>query len=156
MRHGDADYGGSDRDRNLSDLGIAQAQAAGRALMCLGMRPGLICTSELSRAKETGDEIKKYFQDAEMISSEYLSPDSDQRQIVRSLQSWQQGTILLVGHEPHLSGLISLLAAGSRAGRIVISRGAIAVIDFEGGVSYGSGNLRMLLQSGDLRLIGNE
>jgi phosphohistidine phosphatase len=152
-RHGDAEYGIDDASRELSGIGIEQAGRAAKTLLFLQIVPEIIFCSPLCRSKQTAEEIKKVFPPIDLITSEHLTPLSDHRQILEILRSSHYNTVLLVGHEPHLSTLISLLTTGTRHGKFIISKGGITVIHFEGSVSVGNGALRLLLQSDEIKNI---
>ncbi|MBA4311966.1 MAG: phosphohistidine phosphatase SixA [Chlorobiaceae bacterium] len=153
IRHGDAEPGLDDSTRDLSDLGIEQSGWAAKILLGLQIVPEIIFCSPLCRAKQTAEEIRKVFPQPDLITSEHLTPLSDHRQILEILVKLRCNSVLLVGHEPYLSILISLLTTGTRHGRFIISKGGIAVIHLDGSVSAGNGALRLLLQSDEIKVI---
>ncbi|MBI5021511.1 MAG: phosphohistidine phosphatase SixA [Ignavibacteriales bacterium] len=155
VRHGDAKPGIDDASRELSDLGIEQAVRAAQTLLGLQLIPDVIISSPLCRAIQTAVEVGKFFPGIDLITSEHLTPSSDHRHIFEILRSLQHKTVLLVGHEPHLSTLISLLITGTRYGKFIVSKGGIAVIHLEDSVSAGNGALRLVLQSDEIKNIQN-
>ncbi|MEI7692637.1 MAG: histidine phosphatase family protein, partial [Actinomycetes bacterium] len=58
LRHGDAEPHGTrdDHDRKLSERGVEQARAAGKALAALGFEPTAVLTSPKVRARDTAAE----------------------------------------------------------------------------------------------------
>src|SRR5204863_8975664 len=57
VRHADAAPGEPDELRRLTPEGRDQARAVGERLAARGIRPGIVLTSPLLRARETGDAI---------------------------------------------------------------------------------------------------
>jgi phosphohistidine phosphatase SixA len=70
------------------------------------------------------------------------------------LREREEQSIALVGHEPYLSSLASLLCAG-REGRLLLKlkKGAVANLDFEDSVVPGSACLRWSVSPGILRRV---
>jgi phosphohistidine phosphatase SixA len=59
--------------------------------------------------------------------------------------------VLLVGHEPHLSALLSLLVNGKTYSHIEIKKGSLALVETPAPIEKGKGVLRWLL---NLDLLG--
>jgi len=147
LRHGDA-FGaghGDDASRELSTLGEEQARAQGRALQSCAVKPDVIIASPLVRAQQTAAIARRETGCGIMRTSEHLTPTADHRNIVQELNSLKIECVLLVGHEPHLSTLISLLITGSRMAGIEMEKGSLACVEVDGPVKYGRGKLAWLL-----------
>ena len=106
MRHGIAEEvstTGRDRDRVLTDDGKENSGEAGKALRKLGVKLDVIFSSPYPRAWQTAEEA------LQAISS----------------ASKGKASVMVVGHEPILSQLISLLLSGSSSLSIAMKKGAV-------------------------------
>ena len=158
LRHGDArDPGsGDDASRQLSAFGETQARVQGMALKLLGMFPETILVSPLVRARQTAEIVQHVIGCGTISLSEHLTPSSDHRNIIREVNALGMDRILLVGHEPHLSALISLLVTGSRAAQIEMEKGSLACVGVSAQLKFGDGTLEWILPAAEsLALLGS-
>jgi phosphohistidine phosphatase len=126
LRHGDAESHGSrpDFDRRLSDRGERQSRAAGRALARLGVRFEHVFTSPRVRALDTARLVCAEL-GLEPVVHVPLGGGFDEREAAELLAATPEGgTLLLVGHEPDLSGLVAALTSA----RIEMKKGGLAAI----------------------------
>jgi phosphohistidine phosphatase len=114
LRHGDAIQSSSlhDSERPLSELGEQQAAAVGEYLKTLTTPPTAILSSPLVRAMQTAEAVRRSLNIQEIQTSEYLVPGTRKEQLIDQLNQLHPDSVLLVGHEPHLSQTISLLLTG--------------------------------------------
>jgi len=106
----------------------------------------ILATSPLTRARETAEIIGEVFEIEQPEITNSLDPDSS----LEDFQQWcalyaEKNVVAVVGHEPHLSSLVTWLISGKRDPRIELKKGGVAMIDFEGGAQHDSGTLRWLL-----------
>jgi phosphohistidine phosphatase len=126
LRHGDAEPHGTraDFERRLTDRGERQSRAAGRAFARLGVRFEHVFSSPRVRALETARLVCAEL-DLEPIIHEQLSGGFDERHADELLAATGAGSALLVvGHEPDLSGLVAALTSA----RIEMKKGGIAAV----------------------------
>jgi phosphohistidine phosphatase len=126
LRHGDAEPHGTraDSERRLTDRGEHQSLAAGRAFARLGVRFEHVFTSPRVRAFETARLVCAEL-DLEPIVHEPLSGGFDERDADKLLAATAaSGALLVVGHEPDLSGLVAALTSA----RIEMKKGGIAAV----------------------------
>ena len=126
LRHGDAEPHGTraDFERRLTDRGERQSRAAGRAFARLGVRFEHVFSSPRVRALETARLVCAEL-DLEPIVHEPLSGGFDERHADELLAATGAGSALLVvGHEPDLSGLVEALTSA----RIDMKKGGIAAV----------------------------
>ena len=126
LRHGDAESHGSrpDFERRLTARGERQSRAAGRALARLGVKFDHVFTSPRIRALDTA-RLACAELELEPVVHEPLSGGFDERDAAELLRSTApNGVVLLVGHEPDLSGLVAALTTA----RIEMKKGGVAVI----------------------------
>jgi phosphohistidine phosphatase len=148
LRHGDAVTNAfDDASRTLSPLGEEQVRCMARLLKKLNVRfDGILC-SPLTRAQQTACIAMDTLGGNDVTITEHLLPTSDHRQIFNQLngQSWE--SVLLVGHEPHLSTLISLLVSDSRNARVEMKTSGLALCTASSPVEKGNGVLRWIVNS---------
>lgn len=124
LRHGPAGdkeawarAGKDDFDRPLTAEGKRKTKAAVKGLKKLVTSIQRIRTSPLRRALQTARILKDAFPEAKLTETDELRPKQPSSRLLSSLKKESGGTVALVGHEPHLSGLIgSLLGATVRLG----------------------------------------
>lgn len=131
LRHGDAVDSPyyQDSDRPLSDLGKRQAQAVGRFLHTAHIKPDLILTSPLVRAKETGEIVKDLVGAEGFMTTPVLASGVNLRDCVKEINNHSLPSLLLVGHEPQLSGLISVLTGGDEQFRVDMAKATLACLE---------------------------
>ncbi len=120
LRHAKAanPEGTADRDRPLTDRGHADAAAAGAWLNAGGLRPDLVLCSPSRRTKQTWHGVALGLSEAPQVQYDEAIYGGSVRSllaVVRSADS-DAATVLLIGHNPGLSELSSLLepASGDR------------------------------------------
>jgi phosphohistidine phosphatase len=141
LRHGvaaDRTPGGfaSDADRLLTDRGREKSRLEAIGMRGLGLSFDLILTSPLLRARQTAQIVAQaYGLENEILITQALAPGSGfdekldaEAPIVRELNDHQFDSALLVGHEPDLSELASLLLTGSPGLNIQFKKGALCAI----------------------------
>jgi phosphohistidine phosphatase len=117
LRHGVAvphgTEGIADDDRPLTPKGERRVRQVARGLNRLRLKLDRIVTSPLPRARRTAEITADVLDVAFLLEeAEVLRPSSLPEAIRDWLASRSEARIMLVGHNPHLSGLLSLLATG--------------------------------------------
>jgi phosphohistidine phosphatase len=121
LRHGDAeDGGGDDAARRLTAKGERQARAAGRALARLGAEIDACLASPKVRAADTARLTCESLGLEPETAVELRGGDFDALELAMG-----RGDVLLVGHEPDLSGEVARLT-GARA---KLRKGGLAIVD---------------------------
>jgi len=127
LRHGKADWldwKGSDDDRPLNDEGVKEMRIVAAALNRLKMTPDFILSSPLPRALKTAEIVAKEL-DLPVAEQASLSPGFDRRKCDALLASQAGADVVMVGHEPDLSGIVRSLTGG----RVKFSKAATAAIE---------------------------
>jgi phosphohistidine phosphatase len=146
MRHGDAlPVADTDASRPLSSLGERQSVLVGTAMKHLGISVDILLCSPLERARQTAGKIQEIIPVQKFILTDHLTPASDHRNIFNELQSFQSESIMCVGHEPHLSIMVSMLISGSRNARIAIVKASLACLEVSRPVLPGRGVMKWLI-----------
>jgi phosphohistidine phosphatase len=151
--------GRSDDLRPLTDDGRAKMRRAADGLRSVAPEVDLIAASPLVRAKETAEIVAGALDVDELVTIEALRPEAPYEELVNWAASKDGGAdadvIAIVGHEPHLSGLITWLMTGSDDSRLDLKKGAAVLLSFDDGVRRGEGTLQWALAPGHLRRLGD-
>lgn len=100
-----------DPHRHLTDHGRAQARALGDRLRWHDCTPSVVWTSPLVRAVQTAELVLAVVGGAVPVRAEpALAPGADVRPLVQRLAAAGVTSVALVGHEPILSGIGSILS----------------------------------------------
>lgn len=161
MRHAiaeDHSASGRDRDRELTREGQEKTRLAASSLRAIGVKLELVLTSPYSRAHETARLVAEGLKlERRLEICEALACGGATLEVVREVEkrSSKAERILLVGHEPDLSQLISLYIAGGMGARVLMKKGSIAKITFELEPTPGEGTLEWLLAPKQLVALGS-
>jgi phosphohistidine phosphatase len=133
MRHGKAEHtrqGHNDTDRKLTKKGREEIIAVADWMTVRGLQFDLIAASPLARAQETAAIIADRLHEADkLITWDVLVPGGNPDTVCGEIERHADaGAILLVGHEPLLSSLISRIIAGHVGAGIFMTKGALAKI----------------------------
>jgi phosphohistidine phosphatase len=126
-----------------------------KAFKKIGIKFDAILTSPLKRAQQTADLVASQFKDQKkMRQLQELSPEGSKSDLYHTLSSFKEGTsILVVGHNPYLSEMISEVVTDGKYGRIDIKKGGIARIRVTNATPKFKGELRWLLTPRLLKLM---
>jgi phosphohistidine phosphatase len=120
LRHAEAADGAPDDQRPLTDRGVTQAEAAGRALLQLGENIDVCLTSPKLRAVQTAERACEPLGIPVRIEPGLSGEPVDLHRLTAGL-----GDVLLVGHDPSFSLLIhDLTGAQAR-----MKKGGLAAIN---------------------------
>jgi phosphohistidine phosphatase len=139
LRHGLAVERGTpgfkdDSTRPLLPKGKKQLKKTARAMREMDLEFDLILSSPYLRAKETAEIIAAGLKGKQRLKfSNALAAEKEPLHLVGELQKIKPPpkTILLVGHEPFLSRLISLLATGGPDLHLDFAKGGLCKLDVE-------------------------
>ena len=145
--------GMADDDRPLTPEGEKKFEGAARGLAEAAPRPDAILSSPLPRAWRT----------AEIAAAAFgkLTPRKAQALVSGRLADLEgalsgygpDATVALVGHEPHLSGLLGELLGSRTADRLAFKKGGAALVEVPGRLAEG-GQLVWFLTPKLLRALG--
>ena len=115
LRHGEAGMNfPSDFERELTNGGVDASLSIGAFCRKTNITFTNVISSPLIRAKQTAQEIVKYFSIIQIEESEFLTPDSDPKNLFNFLRSFTSDSrVLLVTHEPFIGTCISALISGA-------------------------------------------
>jgi len=151
LRHAEAEPHGArpDPERRLTQRGEQQARAAGAALALLDPGFQAVLFSPKARARQTAELAAEQWTPAgrEVLREhDRLAAGFDGAQALDALaETGADGRLLVVGHEPDLSGVVADLTGG----RIDLKKGGLAVVRLEGV----GGELAVLMRPRELALL---
>jgi phosphohistidine phosphatase len=151
LRHGEAGNRLSsvnkDFGRDLTVSGRTTMEEVANSINGLKFVIDKIATSPLPRAKESAEIVAKALnKERDLEVWDELKPEGQTADLYRRLSKLKgESSILLVGHEPYLSGLISELISGSKGGRIILKKSGMAKVVVVSLGTKPSGQLKWLL-----------
>jgi phosphohistidine phosphatase len=151
LRHAEAEPHGTraDAERRLTPRGKRQAQIAGRALARSAAAFDAVLVSPKERARRTAEIAAAEWDPVQSERLELYPPLADGFDAAQARQALEQqgedGRLLLVGHEPDLSGIVHELSGA----QIDLKKGGLAMVRLAGA----GGELALLLRPRELALI---
>lgn len=142
LRHAKAqpDAPRGDKRRRLTNRGLRDARAVAEIVAALDSPPDLVLTSDAKRARQTAELVAKAPQREPLL---YGNDAPALLDFVRELPD-DAGSVMLVGHNPSLESLCSVLADSPEVGHLPTAGLAHLDLDVDRwrDVSPGTGRLR--------------
>jgi phosphohistidine phosphatase len=110
VRHAESARLEPDELRPLTSAGREQARALGKQLAAAGVRPDVVLTSPLLRARETGAEIARAT-GASAEPDDRLAPGATADD-VRAVVDGRGERVVVVGHQPDCGRIAATLTGG--------------------------------------------
>lgn len=136
LRHGDAGDAGDpkikDSERALTPKGIQRTKQLAHALQQMEISFEVVLSSPLVRARETAEIVARGLKFAGNVElTDALTPFGSMENIVHQLTTLRPvpQSVLLVGHEPYLSGFVSLLCTGGPGLGLEMKKGALCRLE---------------------------
>ena len=129
LRHGEADWPGwtkPDDERPLTDFGKKEVRQVAKFLNSLKVKPDLVVTSPLPRALQTAEVAAEQLK-TKLRQDEALEPGFGISELSTVLKRHRSKVLMLVGHEPDFSSVISALTGGF----IKMSKAGVALVDID-------------------------
>jgi phosphohistidine phosphatase len=129
LRHGEADWPNwtkPDDERPLTDFGKKEVRQVAKLLERLKVRPDLIVTSPLPRASQTANIAAEPLK-AKVREDEALEPGFGIAELRTVLEGQRSKVLMLVGHEPDFTNVISALTGAS----LKLSKAGVALLDVD-------------------------
>lgn len=143
----------ADSERPLTSTGVDRTRLAVNGLARLGVAPSVVLTSPYVRARQTGEIVAKELGvTRDLVEIDDLVPSADPREFPHLLAPYVGEDVLVAGHNPHLSCVISLLAAGRTDPIVWLKKAGAAAVDLDESLS--AGELAWLLPPRALRRLG--
>jgi phosphohistidine phosphatase len=129
LRHGEADWPGwtkPDDERPLTDFGKKEVRQVAKFLNRLKVKPDVIVSSPLPRALQTAEAAAEQLK-TKLGQDEALEPGFGISELSTVLKRHPSKVLMLVGHEPDFSSVISALTGGF----IKMSKAGVALVDID-------------------------
>jgi len=117
-----------DADRPLTPKGEKKMHRIAEGMLALGLSFDLILSSPILRARQTAEIAAEDLGLEKMLNfSDNLGTDGEAEDLIKELNANYKAldSIMLVGHEPDLSSLISVLIAGDAGLSITMKKGGL-------------------------------
>ena len=150
LRHADAEPAagpGGDRERPLTEKGEAQSRRVGKALKALEVEFQAILVSPLLRTRQTAEIVAHTLGAGKCLREcEALAPGVVASKLFAELKRLGQAeNVLLGGHEPDMSGLVSLLVAGEPPVDVEMKKAALCCLELRTPIAPRCATLKWLV-----------
>src|SRR5260370_29164932 len=129
LSHGEADWPGwtkPDDERPLTDFGKKEVRQVAKFLNRLKVKPDVIVSSPLPRALQTAEVAAEQLK-TKLRQDEALEPGFGISELSTVLNRHRSKILILVGHEPDFSSVIS----ASTGGFMKMSKAGVALVDVD-------------------------
>jgi phosphohistidine phosphatase len=141
--HADPARWPDDGERPLTEDGIRRFRVAARGLRRISPNVDVVLSSGFARAWQTAELLHEVAGWPKPEECTALEAGRAAAAALDVLREHDEPSVALVGHEPHLSTLASILCAGGEGGmRLELKKGAVAVLRLDDGVGPGTACLR--------------
>lgn len=152
LRHGEAGKripnGVKDSERPLTAAGLEEVEQVASALAKLGVGFDFVATSPVKRASQTAGAVADVLKIKKGGMEEWgeLKPEGSRAELYRKLSQFKpESSVLVIGHEPYLSTMVSEIISGGAAGGIVLKKAGLARITVTSFQPRIKGELKWLL-----------
>ena len=118
----------NDDERPLTAKGVKRMIRQVKGMRALGLSMDVIVTSPLVRAVQTAEIVHGGLRKSGwLVTSSALEPPEHPSTLLEELASEysSENDVMVVGHEPHLSGLISFVVTGQEDRVIRVKKGSL-------------------------------
>lgn len=156
MRHGLAEEPtpkGDDSARKLTSKGAEKIHKAAAGMRVMGLAFNAILTSPITRAMETAEIVATEIGGIKPRAVPELSTGASPAGALEAMIKLKlPESVLIVGHEPTLSRLASLMLTGSSESTgIKLKQGGVIALEFPDRVERGAAHLRWMMTQRQLR-----
>ena len=146
---------GEDSQRGLTDKGAKKMRLIAKGLRTLGVEFDLIVSSPYLRAVQTSEILSDVFKKKKFVLSDNLTPMGDIDLLIAEInEKYSVNSLAIVGHEPYLSTLVSLLTAGGSPVEMTFKKGGVCYLAAEDLHHARKATLEWLMPPGILVEIG--
>jgi len=150
------DYIHDDSKRPLTRKGIRQMHRGARGMKRLGLDFDIVLSSPYTRARETAEIVVEALEAEDTLElfqplTPEIPPEQAIRQLARRCEKLQ--SVLLVGHEPQLSAMGSILLSGTSGLALELRKGGLFKLRVDQ-IQSGTAILDWWLTSRQLRRLG--
>ena len=148
FRHGEAEAkAAKDEDRALTRNGVLGAREVAEKFLARAPVIDRAMMSPYERAKQTAVALRRGFPNLRFEISTLMKPNDDVYELINALEHSNAQHVMLVGHNPQLSKLLSLLLDGITETGREIGTGELVCVAMEE-VVPGFGELKYSIKPG--------
>jgi phosphohistidine phosphatase len=153
LRHAEAEsVAAGDFERVLTPKGREQAARAGRFCRQNHLRPEVLLSSPVTRARQTADIVAKGLGQTEVIEAPWAACGMSPSTAMDELKAFRRfESVMVVGHQPDLGELAGALLGLAGPGALHVRKGLLLAIQTGGDPSPRLGVLELFVPS---RLMG--
>ncbi len=121
----------TDEERPLTDRGKRRMARQVKGLRSLGVSIDVVVTSPLVRAVQTAEIVHEGLRvTGGLVTSNSLAPGGSPSRLISNLATGYSSTgdVMVVGHEPYLSSLVSVLTTGDPEPVVRLRKGALCKV----------------------------
>jgi phosphohistidine phosphatase len=145
-----------DAGRTLTPEGVKLFRAGAQGVRALGIQVDGVLSSSYARAWETAAILRQEAKWPAPARWQELEPHFEPAACLDSLRGRSETTLALVGHQPQLSRLASLIVSGEPdAVALELKKGGVVCIRLADGLAPGAGLLRWSASPKMLRRLGS-
>jgi len=145
------EWTGSDDKRPLTEKGKKKMEQIARGLAVMEIDFTHIFSSPLVRAQQTAEILQKILNIDHLDETDLLIPSADAAGMMAFLNKLPDSAdVALVGHEPHVSELLSYLLNGQQKSFATFKKGGVAMLEGFAPLRAGTLTLRWLLEPNHL------
>ena len=113
-----------DSQRPLTKEGEEKTRQIAQAMLAMELQFDLILTSPFVRARQTAQIVAEELGE-EITLTDFLTPGANALELIAEINDERPQRLLLVGHEPDLSRLVSVLITGGSDANIELKKGGL-------------------------------
>ena len=155
--------GRNDDQRPLTEAGRDKMRRAAEGLRTVVPRVAVLASSPLVRARETAEIVAPAVSVRRVEIVDALRPERKfdelldwvRERVVPNEEDDDERTVAIVGHEPHLGGLVTWLMSGDTDSRVELKKGGAVLLHFDKEPTAGAAILRWALTPSQLRGLGD-
>lgn len=139
-----------DEFRPLTLEGIRKMRKNAKGLKRLVPQPELLISSPLTRATQTAEILQETWIGLDCLQANELKPGTHPDALIDWFHQHpefakKKSFVAVVGHEPHLSHLVSWFLSGANRALLSLKKGGACLIEFDGAPRKGKGQLKFLV-----------
>lgn len=121
----------SDAERPLTEDGIKKMRKAVHGIKAMALGFDEVISSPYLRARQTADLVMDELEmDSKIKLSEALVPSADFKDFVKLISQYpSEKKLLLIGHEPSLSGFVSALISSGKCASLEFKKGGMCCVE---------------------------
>ncbi len=149
------EWTGSDDKRPLTEKGQKKMAQIAQGLAAMEIDFTHIFSSPLVRAQQTAEILQKVLKSDYVDETDLLIPSGDSAAMIPFLNKLPDNAeVALVGHEPHVSELLSYLLSGQQKSFAPFKKGGVAMLEGFAPLRAGQLSLRWFMEPNHLVAIG--